>query len=74
MLETDMAEVYSMCLSLWNEKFLLEILLPNSKPVIAGFIYHFRSQNDILKLLNSNMNKNNSVDNEIYIIGNFSIN
>ena len=74
MLETDMTEVYSMCLSLWNEKFLLEILLPNSKPVIAGFIYHSRSQNDILKLLNSNMNKNNSVDNEIYIIGDFSIN
>ena len=34
-------------------------------PVIVGTIYHPSSQNNFLELLNSNMNKINSVDNKI---------
>ena len=56
------------------ESIFFEILLPNSKPVIVGTIYHPPHQNNFLELLNSNMNKINSVDNEIYILGDFSIN
>ena len=44
------------------------------KPVIVGTIYRPPSQNNFLELLNSNMNKINSVDNEIYIIVDFNIN
>ena len=56
------------------ENIFFEILLPNSKPVIVGTIYRPPSQNNFLELLNSNMNKINSVDNEIYIIVDFNIN
>ena len=51
------------------ENIFFEILLPNSKPVIVGTIYRPPSQNNFLELLNSNMNKINSVDNEIYFLG-----
>ena len=50
------------------EKIFFEILLPNSKPVIVGTIYCPPSQNNFLELLNSNMNKINPIDNEIYIL------
>ena len=56
------------------ENIFFEILLPNSKPVIVGTIYRPPSQNNFLELLNSNMNKINSVDNEIYILGDFNVN
>ena len=56
------------------KNIFFEILLPNSKPVIVGTIYRPPSQNNFLELLNSNMNKMNSVDNEIYILGDFNIN
>ena len=41
---------------------------------MVGVIYHPLSQKIFLVLLNSNMNKINSVDNEIYILGDFNIN
>ena len=56
------------------ENIFSKILLPNSKPVIVGTIHHSPCQNNFLELLNSNMNKINSVDNEIYILGDFNIN
>ena len=56
------------------EKIFFDVLLPKSKPVIVGNIYHHQSQNYFVELLNSNMNKINSVDNEIYILGDFNIN
>ena len=56
------------------DNIFFEILLPNSKPVIVGTIYCPRSQNNFLELLNSNINKINSVDNKIYILGDFNIN
>ena len=55
------------------ENIFFEIL-PNSKPVIVGTTFCPSSQNNFLELLNSNMNKINSVDNEIYILGDFNIN
>ena len=56
------------------KNIFFEILLPNSKPILVGTIYRPPSQNNFLELLNSNMNKINSVDNEIYIHGDFNIN
>ena len=56
------------------QNIFFEILLPNSKLVIVGTIYRPPSQNNFLELLNSNMNKINSVDNEISILGDFNIN
>ena len=44
------------------------------KIFLVGTIYRPPSQNNFLELLNSNMNKINSVDNEIYILGDFNIN
>ena len=41
---------------------------------MVGVIYHPLSQKFFLVLLNSNMNKINSVDNEICILGDFNIN
>ena len=46
----------------------------NSKPIIVGTIHRPASQNNFLEFLNSNMSKINSVDNEIYILGDFNIN
>ena len=56
------------------ENIYFEILLPNSKPIIVGTIFCPPSQNNFLELLNSNMNKINSIDNVIYILGDFKIN
>ena len=42
--------------------------------MIVGTVYRPSSQNNFLELLNSNMNKINSVDDEIYILGDFNIN
>ena len=56
------------------ENIFFEVLLPNSKPIIVGTLYRPPCQNTLLELLNSNMNKINSVDNEIYILGDFNIN
>ena len=39
------------------ENIFFEILLPNSKPMIAGTIYRPSSQNNFLELLNSIMKK-----------------
>ena len=56
------------------ENIFFEILLPNSKPMIVGTVYRPSFQNNFLELLSSNMNKINSVDDEIYILGDFNIN
>ena len=55
------------------ENISFEILLPNSKPMIVGTIYRPSSQNNFLELLNSNVEKINSVDDEIYILGDFTL-
>ena len=56
------------------ENIFFEILLPNSKPIIVGIIYCPPSQGNFLEVLNNNMNKMDSVNNEIYILGDFNIN
>ena len=42
--------------------------------MIVGTVYRPSFQNNFLELLSSNMNKINSVDDEIYILGDFNIN
>ena len=47
------------------ENIFFEILLPNSKPITVGTIYHPPSQCNFLEVLNHNVNKIDSVNNEI---------
>ena len=56
------------------ENIFFEILLPNSKPITVGTIYRPPSQNNFLEVLNDNMNKIDSINNETYIFGDFNIN
>ena len=56
------------------ENIFLEILLPNSKPITVGTIYRPPNQSNFLEILNDNMNKIDSTNNEIYILGDFNIN
>ena len=48
-----------------------KILLPNSKPVTVGIIYRPPppSHSNFLEVRNINMNKIDSVNNEMYILG-----
>ena len=56
------------------ESIFFEILLPNSKPITVGTIYRPPNQSNFLEVLNENMNKIDSISNEIYILGDFNIN
>ena len=56
------------------ESVFFKILLPNSKPISVGTTYRPTNQSNVLEVLNENMNKIDSVSNEIYILGEFSIN
>ena len=56
------------------ENIFFEILLPNSKPLTVGTIYRPPNQSNFLEILNHNMNKIDSVNNKIYILGDFKIN
>ena len=53
------------------ERVFFEILLPNSKSITVGTIYLPTNQSNFLEVLNENMNKIDSVSNEIYILGDF---
>ena len=50
------------------------MLLPNSKAIAVGTIYRPPNQSNFLEALNENMNKINSISNEIYILGDFNMN
>ena len=56
------------------ESVFFEIVLPNSKPITVGTIYRPPSQSNFLEILNENLNKIDSISNETYILGDFSIN
>ena len=56
------------------ESVFFEILLPNSKPVTVGAIYRPPNQSNFLEVLNENMNRIDSVTNEICILGDFNVN
>ena len=56
-----------------RESVFFEILLPNSKPIIVGTIYRPPNQSNCLEVLNENMNKIDSISNEIYILGDFKV-
>ena len=57
-----------------NESVFSEMLLPNSKAIAVGTIYRPPNQSNFLEALNENMNKINSISNEIYILGDFNMN
>ena len=48
------------------ENIFFEVLLPNSKSITVGTIYRPPNQSNFLEILNDNMNKIDSVNNEIY--------
>ena len=50
------------------------MLLPNSKAAAVGTIYRPPNESHFLEALNENMNKINSISNEIYILGDFTMN
>ena len=56
------------------ESVFFETLLPNSKPVTVGTKYRPQNQSNFLEVINENMNKIDSINNEIYILGDFKIN
>ena len=56
------------------KNIFFEILLPNSNPITVETIYRPPNQRNFLKILNDNMNKIDSVNYEIYILGDFNIN
>ena len=56
------------------ESVFFGILLPNSKPITVGTIYRPPNQSNFLEVLNENMNKIDSISNEIYILGDSNIN
>ena len=56
------------------ESVFIKILLPNSKPITVETIYLPPNQSNFLEVLNENLNKIDSVRNEIYIYGDFNIN
>ena len=56
------------------ESVFFEFLLPNSKPITVGTIYRPPNQSNFLEVLSENMNKIDSISNEIYILGDFNIN
>ena len=56
------------------ESVFFEIFLPNFKPITVGTIYCPPNQSNFLKVLNENINKIDSISNEIYILGDFNIN
>ena len=55
------------------ESVLFEILLPSSKRITVETIYRLPNQFNFLEALNENMNKVDSISNEIYILRDFNI-
>ena len=56
------------------ETLLFENLLPNSKLITLEAICRPPSQSNFLEVLNYNMNKIDSVINEVYILNDFNLN
>ena len=56
------------------ENVFFEILVPNTKPIVAGIIYRPPSQSEFLEIINTHFSKRHTNNNEIYILGNFNIN
>ena len=56
------------------ESVFFEILLPNSKTIAVGTIYHPPNQFNFLEVLNENMKITDSISSEIYILDGFNIN
>ena len=56
------------------ENIFLEILLPNTKPIVGGIIYQPSSQSKLLEIINTHFRKLDKSNNEIYILGDFNIN
>ena len=56
------------------ENVFLEILLPNTKPIVVGIIYRSPSQSEFLEIISTHFSKLDTHSNEIYILGDFNLN
>ena len=55
------------------ENVFFELLLPNTKPIVTGIIYWPPIQSEFLEIINNHFNKIDTINNEIYILGDFNI-
>ena len=56
------------------ERFFFEIMLTNSKSMAVRTIYRPANQSNFSEIPNENMNNIDSINDEIYILGDFNIN
>ena len=56
------------------ENIFFEMLLPNTKPIVARIIYQPPSQSEFLEIINTHFSKLDTNNNEIYILGDFNTN
>ena len=55
------------------ENIFLELLLPNTKPIVVGTIYRPPNQTNFMELSNENLSKVETNNVETYILGDFNI-
>ena len=55
------------------ENVFFELLLPSTKPIVTGIIYWPPIQSEFLEIINNHFNKIDTINNEIYILGDFNI-
>ena len=56
------------------ENMFLELLLPNTKPIVVGTIYCPPNQTNFVEIFNENLSKVDTINVETYILGNLNIN
>ena len=56
------------------ENIFLELLLPNTKPIVVGIIYRPPSQSEFSEIINTRFSKLDTNNNEIYTLHDFYIN
>ena len=56
------------------ENIFLELLLPNTKPIVVGTIYCPPNQTNFMEIFNENLSKVDTNNVETYILGDFNIN
>ena len=56
------------------ENIFFELLLPNTKPIVVGTIYHPPNQTNFMEIFNENLSKVDTNNVETYFLGDFNVN
>ena len=56
------------------ENIFFDLLLPNTKPVVVGTIYHPPNQTSFMEIFNENLSKVDTNKVETYFLGDFNVN